>query len=324
MERKFYIILNIVAVIILALIIIFKIDSFKVKSNFIYEIKNGSNISVIARELEQNNAISVPFLFKITGKIMSILGIAKIKYGEFEIKKGTNFYDMIRIFSSTRFFLRSVTFPEGLTIKEMLEIINNSSIKGEKISTHGLKEGYLMPETYSYTSFETKKKIIEKMTQEMHDFLEETWKNNKNDQLKSEEELLILASIVEKETGIDEERDLVSSVFTNRLKQGMKLQSDPTIIYEVTKGQTNFNRPITKKDIQSGHIYNTYKIKGLPPTPISCPSRKSIISASKKTSSNYIYFVAIGDKSNRHYFSTTYPEHLKNIEKYKENLRNKN
>ncbi|QED23382.1 endolytic transglycosylase MltG [Candidatus Deianiraea vastatrix] len=288
------------------------------QKDFIISVENGKNMHQIATELEKNEVITGKTLFLFANKILSIRGTLILKAGDFEIKKGMDYYDICSLLASNNYHFSTITFPEGLTAKQMIKIIEKSDLK-EQISIQNIQEGSLMPETYSYTSFETKDKLIKRMQESMTDFLDKAWRENKNPMLKTKQELLILASIIEKETSVEEERPLVASVFTNRLKIGMKLQTDPTIIYEITNGETNFGRKITKADIANGKYYNTYKIFGLPKGPISCPGRSSIIAASNPPQTEFLYFVAIGDGSKAHKFAKDYKEHIKNVDEYRKN-----
>lgn len=270
----------------------------------------------MSEKLENNNIIQSQLLFKIAGKIYYLLhSDTIIKAGEFKITKGMNYYDIIELLTSNKYYFHSITIPEGLTVKQVMKIMSELGIPGE--ITSEISEGSLMPETYNYISTDDKHSIIQRMTKDMDIFVSEAWKRNKNPYLKSKEELITFASIVEKETNVDDERAIVASVLTNRLRLRMKLQSDPTIIYEITKGETSFGRKITKSDINFGSVYNTYKIFGLPPKPIACPSKKSILASIEPANTTYLYFVAVGDNSGRHIFSPTYEEHLKNVDKYR-------
>jgi len=289
---------------------------YNAKKNIIISIHPRETSTTIAHNLQSKGVILYPILFKIAYKFLSIKDSAfGLKVGDFEIREGMNYYEICKLLSSNKYHFNNITFPEGLTVKQIIELLSNNNINGQ--ITRNIKEGTLMPETYNYTSFDTKDSILQRMENEMTKFLDKAWSENKNLMLKSKEELLIFASITEKETGIDEERGLVASIFTNRLKLGMKLQSDPTIIYEITNGETNFGRKITKADINNGKDYNTYKIPGLPKGPIACPGRASILASINPKESDYLYFVAIGDNSGRHKFAINYKDHLKNVDEYR-------
>ena len=174
-----------------------------------------------------------------------------------------------------------------------------------------------MPETYTFSRSDSPKKIIAQAQKAMQDVLDQAWnERDKNLPLQSKYELLILASIVEKETGIGMERAQVASVFENRLRLGMLLQTDPTVIYAVTGGKEELNRSLTRKDLAIDSPYNTYKYAGLPPTPICNPGKEAIFAAAHPAETNYLYFVASG--SGGHNFATTLSEHNENVRKWRE------
>ncbi len=290
----------------------------KSRIDFIIIVKHGQNSTNISEQLRQKGVISSPKIFHLAYKIKNLLSSEKrLKAGGFKIEKGMNYYEIIDLLSSNKYYTLSVTFPEGLTKIQMFEILNKTNSSGE-ISIDA-KEGELMPETYVYNLLETKNDIIKRMKKDMSELLDDAWSKNENKMLKTKEDLLIFASIVEKETNNDDEFGLVASVFTNRLEKGMKLQSDPTIIYEATNGATNFGRSITKKDIKTGKDYNTYIIYGLPKGPICSPSKKAILASINPTKTDYLYFVAIGDGSKKHRFTKTYDAHLVCVNEYRKN-----
>ena len=286
-------------------------------NDIVIQVPHGSNIHSISESLSNDKIIISKLAFIIAGKALCIKNGKNfyIKAGEFKITNGMNYYEIIILLASNKYHFHSITIPEGLTVKQVIKLIENANIPGN--ITINVTEGSLMPETYNYISTDTKDVMIARMMQSMDTFLSNAWSENTNSILKSKDELLSFASIVEKEAGVLAERKLVASVFTNRLKIDMKLQSDPTIIYEITKGETNFGRKITKSDINSGNIYITYKIKGLPPYPIACPGKESILASITPAKTDYLYFVAVGDNSGKHIFAKNYGEHLENVDKYR-------
>ncbi len=288
-------------------------------ADFIVQVPHGANIYSMSEQLQEKKIISNKFAFISAGRLLYLINGGKfyIKSGEFRISNGMNYYEIVELLASNRYNFRSITVPEGLTVKQVVDILNQAKIPGD--ITINLTEGSLMPETYYYISTDTKDIILGRMMKDMDDFLSKSWKKNANPMLKTKEELISFASIVEKETGVEGERKIVSSVFTNRLATGMRLQSDPTIIYEITKGETNFGRKITKSDINFSTIYNTYKINGLPKYPISCPGKSSILASIAPAKTDFLYFVAVGDNSGRHIFAKNYQDHLVNVDKYRSN-----
>ena len=178
--------------------------------------------------------------------------------------------------------------------------------------TESALEGQLLPETYTFAKGETRDNIIKKAKADMEKNLDEIWqKRAEGLPLKDKNELLILASLIEKETGINAERGKVASVFYNRLKIDMPLQTDPTVIYAITLGKSDLGRALTRKDLQTESPYNTYLYKGLPPTPICNAGRAALEAAANPTDTPYFYFVADGNGGHR--FAKTLTEHNNNV-----------
>lgn len=215
---------------------------------------------------------------------------------------------------------RSVTVPEGKVLAEIKKIVaENPYLSGE--ITLELSEGEILPETYHFTRGESRDSILEKARQAMKKELERVFaERDENLPIQSKEELLTLASIVEKETGVASERAKVASVFVNRLRLGMKLQTDPTVIYAVTNGEMNLGRPIYKKDLQYDSPYNTYVYEGLPPAPICSPGREALRAAAHPDETKYLYFVADG-VTGGHRFAKSLSEHNGNVALYRKSLK---
>ena len=177
-----------------------------------------------------------------------------------------------------------------------------------------------MPETYSFVRGDSKDSIILQAQKAMDKELENVWKKrDKTVPIKKKEDLLVLASIIEKETSVADERGLVASVFVNRLRKGMRLQTDPTVIYALTNGEKDLGRPLLKKDLDIDSPYNTYKYYGLPPKPICNPGVEALKAASNPDISQYLYFVANGDGG--HSFATSLTEHNRNVANWKKQKR---
>lgn len=208
-----------------------------------------------------------------------------------------------------------VVIPEGLTSWQIATAIGDAEfLEGGIDSTP--TEGSLAPDTYEVTRGSPARELIGRMSAAQARILEEEWERRPEGGIvSSAEEALVLASIIEKETGQADERPLVASVFANRLKQGMALQSDPTVIYGVTDGQGYLGRGLRKSELESDGPYNTYKNPGLPPTPISNPGRASIRAALNPAESDYFYFVA--DGTGGHAFARTYDEHRRNVREWR-------
>ena len=197
----------------------------------------------------------------------------------------------------------------------MLQIIAENEFLTGNISAE-VKDGDLLPETYTFTRGDSRDSIITQAKNAMAETIEKAWENRDEFiPIKNKKELLTLASIIEKETAIEEERRLVASVFVNRLKKRMRLQTDPTVIYALTLGQSDLGRLLTRKDLQIDSPYNTYKYYGLPPSPICNPGRASLEAAANPELSDYLYFVANG--SGGHNFAKSLKEHNANVAYWK-------
>jgi UPF0755 protein len=217
-----------------------------------------------------------------------------------------------------RVVIRKLTIPEGLTSTQIRDIL----AKAEGLSGSPLTapEGSLLPETYDYAWGDTRAGLIRRMAAAQRTTLEALWRERQTGlPLTGPREAVILASIVEKETGAASERARVAAVFHNRLRRGMRLQSDPTIIYALTGGKTRLGRNLNRADLAIDHPYNTYRIKGLPPGPIANPGRAALIAVLNPVKSTELYFVA--DGSGGHAFAKTLKEHNRNVAKWRRLLR---
>ncbi|MEC8165372.1 MAG: endolytic transglycosylase MltG, partial [Pseudomonadota bacterium] len=210
--------------------------------------------------------------------------------------------------------LRQVTIPEGLMVSEVVAILDVApALEG---TTPVPPEGSILPETYSYQFGETRAEVLNRMSKAMQHLLADLWANRKPGlPFKDPIEAVILASIVERETGVAEERSRVAGVFVNRLRRGMRLQSDPTVAYAATNGKQPLGRPLTRKDLDAAHPYNTYWIKGLPPSPISNPGRAALAATLNPLETDELYFVA--DGTGGHAFAKTLAEHNRNVAKWR-------
>ena len=276
-------------------------------------INKGETSGIVAQKLAESGVISKPWLFKLSARFK---GLDKhLKAGEYQFVKGISLSEVIRQIAQGEVFFRKITLPEGLTTKQMLKIIKEDEALSGKITIIP-EEGELLPETYSFVLGDSKNSIIKQATEAMQKAKTEAW-NNRDEglPLKNIEEMIVLASIIEKETAVPEERRLVASVFVNRLRKGMRLQTDPTVIYALTKGENDFERKLTRKDLEIDSPYNTYKYYGLPPKPICNPGKASIYAAVHPEMSDYLYFVANG--SGGHNFAFSLKEHNNNVKNWK-------
>ena len=205
----------------------------------------------------------------------------------------------------------TLTIPEGLTSEQIIARLSDNDVLSGNIRDVP-REGTLLPETYKFSRGMSREQLISRMQQQQKKLVQEIWERRSSElPVRTPEQLVILASIIEKETGKPEERTRVAAVFANRLKQKMKLQSDPTIVYGLVFGKGSLGRPISRADIQSQTPYNTYVIDGLPPGPIANPGRASLEAAANPARTKELYFVA--DGTGGHVFSDSYAEHQKNV-----------
>jgi UPF0755 protein len=276
-------------------------------------IEKGSNLSATAHTLMARGVLMHPWGF-MAGVLLSG-NRGALKAGEYVIPAHATPLDIGRILVSGKVVIHQVTIPEGLTVSQIIDIIKTlPHLTGE--IAHIPQEGSLLPETYGYMRGDPKEKILSQMQRAMELALKEAWANRKvGSPLKTPEELLVLASIVEKETGVPQERSRVAAVFLNRLKKGMKLESDPTVIYGLTLGEKPLGRLLTFEDLKRMSDYNTYLIPALPPQPIACPGRQSLRAVMDPADVDDYYFVA--DGTGGHAFSSTYKEHLQRVKEWR-------
>lgn len=286
----------------------------KITADTLFLVSKGDSLNKIAQSLQDNGLVKDKYIFILFSKINKIY--PQIKAGEYLFSGESSVKQTAEKLSSGKVYLRKVTFPEGLTSAEIAQILRNEEFIGN--DDFALPpEGSMLPETYTFIRGDSPKKVVEQAQKAMQNVLEQAWQErDENLPLQNKEELLILASIVEKETGIGMERAQVASVFVNRLRLGMLLQTDPTVIYAVTGGKEDLNRPLTRKDLGVDSPYNTYKYAGLPPTPICNPGKDAIYAAAHPAETPYLYFVASGNGG--HNFAATLAEHNENVRKWRE------
>lgn len=275
-------------------------------------IPKGEGRIEIAERLERRGIISNRWVFVAGHLAQSWLGNNKgknfeLKAGEYEFKKAASIREVAELIAEGRAVLYKVTLPEGLTSQQIVERLRNEEhLTGEITAIP--PEGSLMPATYSFSKGKARQDILERMKAEQARTLQNLWEKRAPDlPIKTMEEAVILASIVEKETALAEERPQVASVFVNRLRKGMRLQSDPTIIYGIVGGQGSLGRPIKRSEINEKTAYNTYRINGLPPGPICNPGRPALEATLNPATTPYLYFVA--DGTGGHAFSETLSDH---------------
>jgi UPF0755 protein len=245
------------------------------------------------------------------GSVFALKARADLKPGEYSFQKNASLRDVIGTIVEGKVVQHSVTVPEGLTSEQIVARLTDNDIFAGPINEVP-REGTLLPETYKFPRGTTREQAIARMQREQKRILAEIWERRNPDlPVKSPEQLVTLASIVEKETGKADERSRVAAVFVNRLRQKMKLQSDPTIIYGLVGGKGTLGRPIKRSEIQQPSPYNTYIVDGLPPGPIANPGRASLEATANPARTRDLFFVA--DGSGGHAFTETYDQHQKNV-----------
>jgi UPF0755 protein len=277
----------------------------------VFTVAKGLGVPDIAVALQENGIISDARVFSAITYLKRARGGGALKAGEYQFAEGATMRDVMALIESGKSITYKVSVPEGFTsFAALARVTDNDVLTGEV--TEPPAEGAILPDTYVFKRGLTKQKMIDDMEDAQAKLLEELWsQRNPAIPLKTKEEAVVLASIVEKETAKPDERGQIASVFYNRLKQGMRLQSDPTIIYGITLGQGKLERALTKADITTPTPYNTYTIDGLPPGPIANPGRAALEAVLNPPDTKYLYFVA--DGSGGHAFAETLDEHNKNV-----------
>ncbi len=279
----------------------------------VVEIPVGSGVSKIADILHREGVIDNPLAFRIVLRYNKL--DKDLKAGEYLFPARVTPKKVARILQDGKSILHRVTFAEGLTSVEIVSLLNGTQGLDD-IVMQVPPEGSLLPETYSFSKGMKRSRIVTQMQTAMQKTLDELWaKRPEGLPLKSKQEALILASIVEKETGVSSERAKVAGVFINRLKKRMRLQTDPTVVYGITLGQEPLGRPLSKKDLKTPTPYNTYTNFGLPPGPISNPGRAAIEAVLNPAKTKALYFVA--DGTGGHAFANSLKEHNRNVAKWR-------
>ncbi|MGN6516345.1 MAG: endolytic transglycosylase MltG [Rhizomicrobium sp.] len=271
-------------------------------------VKPGDHVATIAGNLQQAGVIANADLFRIGLRLRNRQ--TELKAGEYGFPAHVSLDDVTAILVSGKSIEHKLTAPEGLTSQMIYDLVKaDPALVGNPGPVP--PEGSLLPETYLFTRGETRQAMLKKMHDAQEKLLAEQWPARVgNLPIATPEQAIILASIVEKETGIPEERRHIAAVFENRLRIGMKLQSDPTIIYGITKGYP-IGRRIRQSEIDAQTPYNTYVIPGLPAGPICNPGKDAIMAVLNPEGSDDLYFVANG--TGGHVFSATMAEHEKNV-----------
>lgn len=281
-----------------------------------FSVPKEAGTSRIADLLAQRNLISDQRTFALGVRAYGKDG--KLKAGEYEIKAGASMKEIMDLLESGRSILYSLTIPEGWTVAQVLARIAESEILTGEMPATMPAEGSLIADTQKFERGTTRQEIVDRMQKAQSDLVKRIWERRDSSiPVKDINEFVTLASIVEKETGRADERPRVASVFINRLRKGMRLQSDPTIIYGIfgSAGKPS-DRPIYKSDIEKPTPYNTYVIDGLPPTPIANPGRAALEAVANPSQTEDLFFVA--DGTGGHVFAATLEEHNNNVRRWRE------
>jgi len=275
-------------------------------------LDRGAGVAGVAEELARAGVIRSKAVFMAMARLTG--AARRLQAGEYEFRSGVSMARVMSDVHEGRVVRRFVTVPEGWTSAMAVEAVMRSPVLVGEVEPP--PEGSLLPDTYQIRRGETRQSVIDRMRRAQDAVLQELWPKRASDlPFSTPAEALTLASIVEKETGVAAERPRVAAVFVNRLRQGMRLESDPTIIYGISKGRP-LGRGLTVSEIAEATPYNTYQIGGLPPSPIANPGRAAIAAVLNPPTTNELFFVA--DGTGGHAFAATYEEHQRNVARWRE------
>lgn len=269
----------------------------------------GTGLSTIAARLDAAGVIADPYTFQLG---VRALGAARaLKAGEYAIPPRASMREIAEMLRAGRVLVHRLTVPEGLTTAEVVALVARAEALSGPVTARPI-EGTLLPDTYHYLRGESRMDLLARMGEAQERLLRALWPRRAPDlPLATPREAVILASIVEKETGVEAERPRVAAVFLNRLRADMPLQADPTVIYALAGGEGRLDRALTAADLAAESPYNTYRRRGLPPTPIANPGAASIRAVLQPLATRELYFVA--DGSGGHAFAETLAEHRRNV-----------
>lgn len=288
----------------------------------VYEVPAGASVRRVARELHEAGWLERPLYWEFHARVVA--GSPTIRAGEYRLEPGLTPRGLLTLITTGPTVQYSLTIPEGWTFAQLMQAVRaHPHLRQTLLPEEDMElmarlgrpgehpEGWFFPDTYLFPRDTTDLAFLQRAHRRMADFLETAWSERQPDlPLESPYEALILASIVEKETGVPEERDLVAAVFTTRLKRGMRLQTDPVVMY----GAAISDGRLRRRDLRTDGPYNTYTRAGLPPTPIALPGGDSIRAALNPADTEVLFFVSRGDGS--HHFSTSYREHREAVIRY--------
>jgi UPF0755 protein len=285
--------------------------SARVGETTIISLPSGAGVSAIAANLKSAGVIRSIDMFKAAASLTG--ADRRLRAGEYEVPSGASLRTVLSLLVDGRVVRHFVTLPEGWSSAQAVDILMKQSVLTGEVEVP--PEGSLWPDTYEISRGQTRASVIARMRRAHDTNLAALWaRRGPNSVVRTPEEAVILASVVEKETGVASERPRVAAVFSNRLRQGMRLESDPTIIYGITQGRP-LGRGLRRSEIDRPTAWNTYQIDGLPPTPIANPGKDAIAAVLNPPRSNDIFFVA--DGTGGHAFAATYDQHLANVARWR-------
>ena len=336
--KKFVIIASTAAVVIIFIVLALYIDLtiYSEKptggdsATKVFTIRRGQDFATTTRLLSESGLINDPFKYRILARLKGY--DKRVQAGEYVLSANMSPIQILEKLVAGKVRLHRITIPEGHNLKQIADLVEASGFvsrgifytaatNAELVNRMGINagtfEGYLFPDTYHFPRAASAEEIITTMVERLRQIFLPDWKSQAEKIGFTIHQTLTLASIIEKETGAAFERPLISSVFHNRLKKGMRLETDPTVIY----GLKDFDGNLTRKHLRTRTPYNTYKIKGLPPGPIASPGAESIKAALFPADTNYLFFVS--KKDTTHHFSATFAEHNRAVRKYQLRRRRK-
>ncbi len=289
-----------------------------VKSNSVITVHKGESTRTVLKRLHRKKILPHHFI-SLSGAFL-FNGSTQILAGEYQIPQNATPRDVIQILNDgSSLILHKLTFPEGIYTQEILQSLGaNPKLSGELLQAP--PEGSLFPDTYHFYKNHNRSDFIKMMSSNMAQTTLKLFSKNQNPYIKTPQDLIIFASLLEREAATPQEMPRIAGVFVNRLKKRMRLQSDPTVVYALTEGKYRLNRNLKKDDLKIDSDYNTYRRHGLPKGPICCPGLSALKAATHPQLHNELYFVLTSDKTN-HHFSRTYHDHVNYINQHLKLLR---
>ncbi len=287
------------------------------KADKVVVVQRNSGIEDIADLLSREGVIDQPALFMLKAQLLKFgSGKKHLRAGEYQFKQEASLNSVVDTLTSGQAIMHAVTIPEGLTSQQVVDKLREYDFLNGDIGETPI-EGSLLPTTLKYERGTSRQTVIDQLRNHEQTTLKDVWaKRAKDSPLSSPQEMVILASIVEKETSRADERPRIAAVFLNRLARNMRLQSDPTTIYGLVGGKGTLGRPLTRADLETRTAYNTYVINGLPPGPIANPGRAALEAVANPSKTKELYFVA--DGSGGHAFAETLDQHNRNVQRWRQ------